>query len=229
MEYIVLILLTYPASLLFEADRIRKIVKDATSNGYIINPKYFRESKENSDKRNIINKYYLYIPFVNMFTSLTKDLEYTFDRPNQFELFRVTGAFFKMTKEEEEYFNEKPTMLRAFNLSSIRDKEYNKLEEKYNNRNVNYDDNLKEEIVKLDKELDTHDIIKLDNDEEKLVSINELINNMSTNELEELKSSLIAFKDYRKLFDDDLEGEYIIDSKKDKCLTLSFKNKNRGE
>ena len=136
MVIIIGVLLTYPVSLLINLDHIKDIIKDATNEGYLINIKYFKEQKEDKNKNNNIEKYYKYIPFVNIFDSLINDLEYKFDRENNFEMLRITGAFVNMTKEEEEKFKEKPTILRALNLSSIKEKEYQNMVDNIKKNNV---------------------------------------------------------------------------------------------
>ena len=224
MVIIIGVLLTYPVSLLINLDHIKDIIKDATNEGYLINIKYFKEQKEDKNKNNNIEKYYKYIPFVNIFDSLINDLEYKFDRENNFEMLRITGAFVNMTKEEEEKFKEKPTILRALNLSSIKEKEYQNMVDNIKKNNVNTSDNIVKEIVKLDKELNEHAIIKEKDNKEEKISIDELINSMNK---EELIETLKVFKEYENLYDEKPDGEYIIDSNKKRVLKLHFKN--RGE
>jgi len=224
MVIIIGVLLTYPVSLLINLDHIKDIIKDATNEGYLINIKYFKEQKEEKNKNNYIEKYYKYIPFVNIFDSLINDLEYKFDRENNFEMLRITGAFVNMTKEEEEKFKEKPTILRALNLSSIKEKEYQNMVDIIKKNNVNTSDNIVKEIVKLDKELNEHAIIKEKDNKEEKISIDELINSMNK---EELIETLKVFKEYENLYDEKPDGEYIIDSNKKRVLKLHFKN--RGE
>ena len=221
------ILITYPVTFLINLDHIKDIVKDAANNGYLINPKYFKDIKNGSDNESTINKYIKYIPVANICDSLVTNLAYKFNRQEEFEMLRITGAFNTMTKEEEEEYKKKPTVLRALNLSSIKEKKEEKLIESYKNRSVNHDENIVKEIVKLDKELTDHDIIKEKDNKEEIISVEELINSMSKEELEEFKDSLLVFKEYDKHFDDEPKGEYIIDSKNDKVLKLNFKN--RGE
>ena len=222
MGIFALTILTYPISLLISFGTARSIAKDAAREGYKINIDYFKENRKDSKG---IDKYYMYIPYLNVLKSLEIGLNYQFNKQEEFEAMRIYGAFIPMTKEEEDYYNEKKTFLRLMNIASKNyDKEYKEIRPK---QSVKYSDNIKDDISLLNKEIKEHDIIIVENDKSKVVEIDELISKLNKEELETLRANLNMFKDWDKIFgDENLEDEYVIHKDKDKTLKLKFKGKN---
>ncbi len=212
MIYLIFALLSYPVSVGIDYLTLRSMLMDAGSEGYKANLDYFEENKDN-------NTFIKYIPLVNLAKSLSSNLDYNFNRVERFNTLRVFGAFLKMNKEEEEYYKEKPGFVRAMNIA-VKSKECtDKLLECYQSVN---------DIVKLDGNLEEHDIILVDRDKEKIVNIDKVIDALSKEELEELKYNLTLINDWDKFFpEDDRENkdEYVITSSKGKTLKYRFNKK----
>ena len=226
MSFLIAVILTYPASLLIELKHVRDIVQDAAKEGYKVNLDYFRRNGEEESKTNKLVKY---IPFINIAGSLSKTLNYLFNRTEEFETMRVYGAFDRMTKEEEKYYKESPNFMRALNIASQSEKqEVDNSIKVVIPTYVNTHDNLQEDLLNLNEELDEHDIIMIDKDKSwnRKVTIDEVIETLDKDELEELKSNLIMFRDWDKLFDEKVEGEYTVTASKNKILKFRFRNKS---
>lgn len=222
---IAIILSTYAISGLIRLDLVRKIIKDGTKEGLIPNLEYYRGKHTYPNRNPDLDRIFNSVPILNIAKAAVDNISYMIYRNDEYNYLVVQGAFERMDKDEEEYFNKRPTVLRALNLASKRDKKKKQIIENY--RNVNYSDNIVKEIVKLNNEIDEHDIIKEKNNKKEKVSIEDLIKTMNKEELIELKETLNLFKEYDKHFDGEPDGEYIIDSNKDRMLKLEFKR--RGE
>ncbi len=223
MEFLIAVILTYPASLLIELKNVRDIVQDAAKEGYKVNLDYFRRNGEDERKGNKLVKY---IPFINVAGALSKNLNYLFNRTQEFETMRVYGAFDKMTKEEEAYYKESPNFMRALNIASKSEKElFNREFEVIIPKTVKESDNLQEDLRILNKELDEHDIIIVEENKSRTVSIDELIESLNKDELEELRNQFLMLNDWDVLFDEKKDGDYTLMSSKEKSLKLRFKSK----
>lgn len=225
MNFLIAAILTYPASLFIELKNVRDIVQDAAKEGYKINLDYFRRNSEDENKTSKLIKY---IPFINVIVSLSKNLNYLFNRTQEFEMMRVYGAFDRMTKEEEEYYKDNPNFIRALNIASKSEKEFfNKEYEMIIPKHVKKSDNLQEDLLNLNEEIDEHDIIMIEKDKTwiRKVTIDEVIDTLDKDELEELKNNLVMFRDWDKLFNEKVEGEYTVSASKNKILKFRFKSK----
>ena len=216
MELIVLTLLTYPASLLIGLGTVRSIAKDAAKEGYKINIDYFKENRKESKG---LDKYYMYLPFINVFKALEINLNYQFNKQEEFEMMRIYGAFIPMSKEEEDYYNEKKTFLRLMNIA-------NSKTEVITPKSVKYSDNIKDDIALLNKEIEEHDIITVEDNISKIVDIDRLLSKLNKEELESLRDNLSMFNDDNLKLDKNPGDEYVIHKDKDKTLKLKFKGKN---
>ena len=216
MGFVLSLLLSYPVSYVLKLVNRSDIAKDAAKNGYVVDiDKFKEESQNNVDK---IIKSADYLPYLNILSNLLSVCDYKINRQQSFETMRVYGFFEPMTKEEEEYFNEKPTALRAFNIASKRKENIDK----------KYKDNLKSNIKYYDNNLDDHEIILKENDEYIGVELDDYIETLSKDELEDLKMSLLTLKRWRTKFkeEENEEADYTLNGDNDKKLILRFKCKN---
>ncbi len=216
MPILLLTILTYPASLLISLGTAKSIAKDAAKEGYKINLDYFKENR-NASKG--IDKYYMYLPFLNVFKAIEINLNYQFNKQEEFEMMRIYGAFTPMNKAEEDYYNEKKTFLRLMNIA-------NSKFEVITPKSVKYNDNIKDDIVLLNKEIEEHDIIVVEGNNSKIVGIDELLSKLNKEELELLRDNLSMFKDEDLKLDKNPNDEYVIHKDNDKTLKLRFKAKN---
>ena len=224
MGFIAICLLSYPATLLLGLDYSSRIAKYAAKQGKLINVDYFKDNKNNTGFNSSKIKY---IPIVNAINMAMLDSFFISNKELMYLTLNADGAFYSMTKEEEDYYNERPTYLRLMNLASMRKKQEQELLDRI--KNVNNDDNIRQDIINLNKETIEHDIIIEKDSTDKSVSIEELIDTMTYDELTELKDTLTVFKDYKKHFDEEPDGEYVINSKNDRILKLNFRNNDRRD
>ena len=216
MPILLLTILTYPASLLISLGTAKSIAKDAAKEGYKINLDYF---KENRNAAKGIDKYYMYLPFLNVFKAIETNLNYQFNKQEEFEMMRIYGAFTPMNKKEEDYYNKKKTFLRLMNIA-------NSKFEVITPKSVKCSDNIKDDIVLLNKEIEEHDIIVVEGNNSKIVGIDELLSKLNKEELELLRDNLSMFKDEDLKLDKNPNDEYVIHNDKNKTLKLRFKAKN---
>ena len=210
MEILLVLILTYPASYLLKLAHDIDVVKDAAKNGYLANIDAFKKNRKEQSKE---NKYLKYIPIVNVLDSAKLFIEYKLNRQESFENYRVFGYLESMTKEEEEYYNKKPTALRAFNLASLRTKQYSEFEK----------ENLKSNIRFYNNTLDEHDYVVKENDEYYSVDLTKYIETLDREKLESLRNSLMTMSNCQDLFGDDKEGDYTLSEDKGRSLILRYR------
>lgn len=207
MGLLIVLILTYPASFLIKLAHNIDVVKDAAKNGYIVNIDAFKKGKNEEDKT---TKRLNYIPIINVLNSLKIFVDYKLNRQESFENYRIFGYLEPMTKEEKNYYNEKPTVLRAFNLAGKRTKQGIENEKA----------NLKSNIRFYDKTIDEHEYIVKQEYEYFSVELPEYLETLNREELESLKESIMNMSNCLDLFGEDKEGDYTISEEKGRSLIL---------
>jgi hypothetical protein len=219
MNIILSIIATYPITYILKVLNVRDVVNDAAKNGFIVNFEKFKTSNQ-EDKIGKIEKYVDFIPIVNMFNSFNSLLDYKFSRDKYFEIYRVYGYFEPMTIDEEKYYKEKPTFMRALNISSKRRKTDELIEK----------NNIKSNIKYYDNNLDEHQFIIEKDKKYEEITLEKLIETMSKEELLEFKDELNVINNWSDIFDNDkTPGDYNLNNKNGKHLILKFKCKQSDE
>ena len=213
MEVLIAILTTIPLSYVIDQLSFNELVKKAADLGYLPNLDAFKKGKEGDSK---FDKYKRYIPFICLVDSIYRAIDQKINEQEHFEEMRIHGYFVPMTKDEEDYYNEKRTALRIYNLSGIRN-EINKIVEK---------ECIESNIKYLDKTLDEHEIVIQDSESEEKVNLDSYLKKLSKEELEELKNDIKIISEWNKSFDEPTEGDYTLNEKKGKKLIYRFNCKD---
>ena len=218
MELLISILATIPISYAINFVSFSDLVKKAADNGYLPNVNSFKNNNSN-DEESKIEKYKKYIPVVCLIDALSNSLDLLFNEQEHFEEYRIHGYFDRMTKEEEEYYNKKKSIWSIYNLANKRRLEYEEEDKRCLKSNIKY----------LDNTLDDHEIVLKEEETEKNIDLDNYLNNLSKEQLEELKRDITIIKEWDKFFEDDIKGDYTINDNKGKKLIYRFNCKENDK
>ena len=121
MNLIDICIITIIVSFMMRIKAKLEIYKEVSDLGYKFNIEKFEELEQNENIQidiitRVLNDYYMYIPFINLFIDAIRETNYYNHKEEQIEMLKRYGALEKMTEEEIKEYKEYKTGYHAIKM-----------------------------------------------------------------------------------------------------------------
>lgn len=210
MNFIDICIITLAVSFFMRIKAKLDIYKEISTLGYKFNHEKLSELKKDKNNKlyiitNVLDDYYMYIPFYNLLIDMTRDTNYYEHKEEQIEMLKNYGALEEMTDDEKKEYNEYKMAYYAIKMDN------NRIKKRESASIIELSDGNKIWFnINEDKEDDNLSIIDLI----EIVEVTGTYKNLSIEQLKQkVYSSLILYGDEMIKNEKEEEG-YLEDNKK---------------